>query len=88
LTSPNAVASNAVVPEPVMAPVLAPPAMKANMRLACSRSNRSAMKLQNTDTTNRLNTLTQTKKTRAVQTSSAWTRNTTQKASRFRMKKP
>ena len=40
--------------------------MKPNRRLPCSLVNRSAMNDQNTDTANRLNTLIQTKNTRAT----------------------
>ena len=45
------------------------------------------MKLQNTETTNRLKTLTQTKKTRAVGASSAAMRNASQKPSSCATKK-
>jgi hypothetical protein len=66
---------------PRIPPELAPAAMNANTRLPCSRSKRSAMKLQNTDTTNRLKTLTHTKNTRAADASSAAAVNTAQKPS-------
>jgi hypothetical protein len=46
---------------PASAPQVPATAMTGNRRLACSLLQMSAMKLQNTDTTNRLNTLTQTK---------------------------
>ena len=45
---------------PTSPPVLAPAAMKPNMRPACSRVNTSAIKLQNTATMKKLKTLTQT----------------------------
>ena len=48
-------------------PVLRPAAMKPNSRPACSRVNTSAIRLQNTATTNSTNTLTQTKYARAIQ---------------------
>ena len=51
-----------------MAPTVAPAAMKPNSRLPCSELNRSTIIAQNTDTTNRLNTDVQTKKTRPIQT--------------------
>ena len=58
---PIAGASHAVSPGPTIAPRLPPAEMKPKSRRAASVANTSAMKLQNTDTTNRLNTLTQTK---------------------------
>jgi hypothetical protein len=48
---------------PVTAPTVPATAMMGNRRRDCSSLQMSAMKLQNTDTTNRLNTLTQTKNT-------------------------
>ena len=54
---------------PSSAPAVPPAPMKPNRRLPCSAVNRSAMNDQNTATANRLNTLTQTKNTRATITS-------------------
>ncbi len=54
-------ASIAVSSGPASAPMLPPAAMNPNSRRACSLRNISAMKLQNTDTTNRLKTLIQIK---------------------------
>ena len=48
---------------PATAPAVPATAMIGNRRRDCSSLQMSAMKLQNTDTTNRLNTLTQTKNT-------------------------
>ena len=76
-----------MIAEPVIAPTLAPAVMKANSRLPCSLSNRSAMKLQNTEITNRLKTLTQTKNTRAVAASSSCAVNTAQNATSWAAKK-
>ncbi len=78
---PIAGASVAVMIGPTSAPALPPAEMKPYSRRACSLRNRSAMKLQNTDTTNRLNTLTQMKNACAVRagaipdSSSAWNSN-------------
>src|SRR6266566_5298585 len=63
---PRAAASDAVSAGPASAPQLPPAEMKPNSRAACSGRNRSVIRLQNTETTNRLNTLTQTKKQRAT----------------------
>jgi len=41
--------------------------MNPNSRLPCSERKMSTMKLQNTDTTNRLKTLSQMKNARAVE---------------------
>src|SRR6185503_17594328 len=61
LAGPIEGASSAVSKGPVKAPRLPPAEMNPYSRRACSLRNRSAMKLQKTDTTNRLNTLTHTK---------------------------
>ena len=76
-----------MIAEPVIAPTLAPAVMNANSRLPCSLSNRSAMKLQNTEITNRLKTLTQTKNTRAVAASSSRAVNSAQNATSCAAKK-
>ena len=52
-----------VMSGPAIAPAVPPSAMTGNRRRACCWSQMSAMKLQNTDAANRLNTLTQTKNT-------------------------
>jgi len=62
--------------------------MKANNRLACSVRNTSAIRLQATETTNRLNTDNQTKNTRAVQTLSGAMANSPAKTSMSSAKKP
>ena len=54
-----------------MAPSVAPAAMKPNRRLPCSVLNRSTTSAQNTETTNRLNTLVQMKNTRPAQTAAS-----------------
>ena len=63
---PRPAASDAVSAGPASAPQLPPAETKPNSRAACSGRNRSVIRLQNTETTNRLNTLTQTKKQRAT----------------------
>ncbi len=70
-TVPIRSTSVAVTPAPTIPPKVPPTPMKPNSRLACSLLKRSAMKHQNTDTTNRLKTLIQTKNTRLSQTSPA-----------------
>lgn len=62
LAGPISGASRAASIGPAIAPVLPPAAMKPYSRRAWSLRYRSAMKLQNTDTTKRLKTLTQMKK--------------------------
>src|SRR5690606_9567339 len=57
-----------VITGPTNAPVLPPAEMIPNSRRLCSVDQMSAMKLQNTDTTNRLKTLNQTKNDRAAHT--------------------
>ena len=62
--------------------------MKPNSRRACRLLKMSAMKLQKTDTTNRLKTLVQMKNARATQ---AWVMpdlNTAKNSSRLTMKNP
>ncbi len=75
---------------PATAPAVPATAMIGNSRRACSSLQMSAMKLQNTDTTNRLNTLTQTKNTvpSARGLSSPWWVNSGMNPSRQAMKKP
>ena len=51
---PNTPTSNALSAGPTSPPTLAPAAMKANSRRACGASNTSAIRLQATETTNRL----------------------------------
>src|SRR5450756_2548375 len=67
LIGPSGTDSPIVMTGPSSAPAVPPAPMKPNSRLPCSASNRSAMNDQNTATANRLNTLTQTKNTRARQ---------------------
>ena len=74
---------------PVIAPAVPASAMMGNNRRDCSMFQMSDMKLQNTDTTNRLNTLTQTKNTipNSRGLSRPWVVNTGTNASRQAMKK-
>src|SRR2546427_2136585 len=55
---PNGAASNAVSVGPASAPQLPPAERKPNRRAACSGRNKSTMRLQKSDTTNKLKTLT------------------------------
>ena len=73
---------------PATAPAVPATAMIGNRRRDCASSQMSAMKLQNTDTTNRLNTLTQTKNTvpSTRGPSSPWMANSGTKPSRQAMK--
>ena len=68
-TLPMCRASTVVAADPVTDPSVPPTAMKPNNRFACSLRKKSAMKPQNTDTTNRSKTLVQMKKARPIQTS-------------------
>ena len=61
LRTPTTVTNNAVSDGPASAPAVPPAAMNPYSRFACAVSNRSAIRLQNTLTANRLTTLTQTK---------------------------
>ena len=53
-------------PDPATAPAVPPSAITPNSRCDCCTLKMSAMKLQKTDTTKRLNTLIHTKNTRAT----------------------
>src|SRR4029077_18713248 len=66
LAVPSGAARTAVKVGPASAPQLPPAEMKPNRRAACAGWNRSAIRLQKSETTNRLNTLTHTKNTRAT----------------------
>jgi hypothetical protein len=55
-----------------MAPVLPPAAMMLKSLVPCSGRKISAIKLQKTETTNKLNTDSQTKKTRAIHCGATW----------------
>ena len=66
LTGPRIWTSHTVSAGPVSAPADPPAAMKPKSRFPCSEEKRSAMNAQNTDTANRLNTLTHTKNVRAT----------------------
>src|SRR5215467_3521810 len=68
---PRGAARNAVSVGPARAPQLPPAEMKPNRRAACAGRNKSAIRLQNSETTNRLNTLTHTKNARATQDGAA-----------------
>ena len=65
-----------------------PAAIGPNSRFASSPRNTSAMKLQKTDTTKKLNTDSQTKKALAVAAEAASTRKAIAKPTRFSAKKP
>ena len=79
-------ASRAASNGPVRPPVLRPAATKPNSRPACSRLNTSAIRLQNTATTNSTKMLTQTKYTRAIQVWSACALNQAWKPRMFSTK--
>ncbi len=65
-----------------------PPApIKPNSRLPCSAVNKSAMNDQNTATANKLNTLTQTKNTRATITGAIPSLSKSQNNARLATKK-
>ena len=66
-SSPSLAASSAVIAGPASAPTVPPAAMNPNSRCAWRSLKISTMKLQNTETTNRLNTLNQMKKALAAQ---------------------
>src|SRR5690606_535753 len=61
--TPSDVTSVRVSAGPASAPAVPATAMIGNSRRACAGTQMSDMKIQNTETTNRLNTLTQTKNT-------------------------
>src|SRR5438093_4759199 len=63
---PNGAASSAVSVGPASTPQLPPADTKPKRRSACSGRNKSSMRLQKSDTTNKLKTLTQTKNARAT----------------------
>src|SRR5690606_40144261 len=81
-------ASDAVDDEPTTAPSVAPAASGPNRRLPCSLSKTSTISAQNSETTNRLNTDVQTKKTRPIHgsCSDGSQRNAAAKATRFAAK--
>src|ERR1700679_1523954 len=68
LVGPSGTETPTVIAGPSRVPAVPPAPMNPNSRLPCSLVNRSAISDQNTATTNRLNTLTQTKNTRATST--------------------
>src|SRR5229473_6107481 len=79
LATPTHPTALAAIIGPAIAPQLPPAAMVPYRRAAWALSKRSDMKLQNTETTNRLNTLSQTKNT--------WLSSTNERYSRFKEKK-
>src|SRR5271169_1843774 len=87
LTGPSGADSQIVTTGPSSAPAVPPAPMNPNSRLPCSAVNRSAMNDQNTATANKLNTLTQTKNTRAMITFSASNVSNTQNSTRLATKK-
>ena len=86
--TPVVPARNCVTTGPRIAPALPPAAIGPNRRFASSPLKTSAMKLQKTDTTKKLNTDSHTKNALAVaaDAGSAW--KATAKPSRFSAKKP
>jgi hypothetical protein len=76
-----------VMTGPSNAPAVPPAPIKPNSRLPCSAVNRSAMNDQNTATANRLNTLTQTKNTRATITGATLSASNSQNTARLATKK-
>src|SRR6266849_1483957 len=80
LATPTHPTALAAIIGPAIAPQLPPAAMVPYRRAAWALSKRSDMKLQNTETTNRLNTLSQTKNIEEF--------SEKEKATRFRAKKP
>ena len=66
LVAPKWIANAAVNTGPMSAPVVPPAAMNPNNRFACAELNVSTIKLQNTETMNKLNTLAQIKNARAT----------------------
>ena len=87
LTGPSGADSKIVTTGPRSAPAVPPAPMNPNSRLPCSAVNRSAMNDQNTATANKLNTLTQTKNTRATITFSTSKVSNTQNRTRLATKK-
>ena len=73
--------------DPRSVPAVPPAAIRPNRRLPCSVRQMSAMNDQKTETAKRLNTLTHTKKTRAVHMVSTLSVSSAQKMIRLMMKK-
>ena len=86
-TGPSGTASSTVTAGPSSAPADPPAAMKPNRRLPDSLVHTSAMKDQNTETANRLNTLIQTKNTRATWIFATSKVSSSQKTAMLRTKK-
>src|SRR5262245_17409166 len=86
-TGPNGTDSQIVMIGPSNAPAVPPAPINPNSRLPCSDVKRSAMNDQNTATANRLNTLTQTKNTRATTAVSMSKVSRTQNNTRLATKK-
>ena len=72
---------------PTMAPVLPPAAIMLKSLVPWSGLKISAMKLQKTETTKRLNTESQTKKTRAIHCGATWLDIRRKNATRWLAKK-
>ena len=87
MTGPVSCARSALSAGPRSPPVVPPAAMKPNSRLPCSVLHTSAMTLQNTETTNRLNTLTHTKNARATHTGATSSCKSTKNTMMFAPKK-
>ncbi len=88
--TPRIFTSSEVTVGPNSAPPMPPSAISGNNRRAWPLSKTSAMKLQNSETTNRLNTLTQTKNTvpSARAPIRSWATKAGMKPTRQRMKNP
>src|SRR5262245_32787887 len=86
-TGPIGTESQIVIIGPTSAPAVPPAPINPNRRLPCSEVNRSAINDQNTATANRLNTLTQTKNTRATKAVSMSKVSSTQNNTRLATKK-
>ena len=87
LTGPSGAERPIVMTGPSSEPAVPPAPMKPKRRLPCSLSKRSAMNDQNTATAKRLNTLTQTKKTRAMKTGATPRVSSSQNSARLAAKK-
>src|SRR6201993_2248443 len=87
LTGPSGTERPMVMAGPNRPPAVPPAPMKPNKRWPCSLVKTSAMNDQNTATANRLNTLTQTKNTRATITVATPSVSSSQNTTRLNTKK-
>jgi hypothetical protein len=86
LTVPRGTASTTVTAGPAMVPRVPPAAMNPNRRRPRSLPKMSAIKLQKTETTNKLKTLVQMKKARAQMIFPGTKPSRTQKPTMLRIK--